>query len=542
MTMFIRYLLAAVFAVFATAASAQGDLTTGNLIYSTANPPPQGVNFQWSGFIQTESSGGGLSGGHIPGYNTSTGTFMFGYTQSTIGYALAVNSALSGTGIGIGGVQYGFRYFNQDFSRGFLSTSVSLLSSTGQTLHSYSHQLPQTTEGWTQFDQTQTFGNWYSLANLSTVSMTWTGRDDRGWAGYYGPMFTDQYLRFTYTTDMCSVNPLSSPDCPGYAAAFFTQQCTANPLSDPACPGYAAAFFTQQCTISALWNPACPGYAAALLTQQCSANPLYSDACPGYQAATEQCSTNPLSGSYCPGYQTASAQCSANVLTRSYCPGYTTAMAACGPDPQSNTMCPGYRTQSASQATGTDLQVQIAADGKVTTEMATVADPTVNAVITERATSTAPSATATVNLAPQPTATTAATTAQPDSKPAATAGASEQKSDQPRTARQELQERRQAAARAQAIEQGKNLANAMGEAATMEAQVTAQASVMQAMAFTPGFDAYGRVTLPDAQGYRPFEIYQGQRNVDNPAGRRFLTGSDSLHAEMVDQQWGGLGR
>ena len=62
------------------------------------------------------------------------------------------------------------------------------------------------------------------------------------------------------------------------------------------------------------------------------------------------------------------------------------------------------------------------------------------------------------------------------------------------------------------------------------------------MAFTPGFDAYGRVTLPDAQGYRPFEIYQGQRNVDNPAGRRFLTGSDRLHTEMVDQQWGGLAR
>ena len=85
-------ILAAVFALFMSTV-AWADVT-GNLIYSTANPPPQGVNLQWSGFMITNSTGGGLEGGHIPGYNTNTNTFMFGYTQSSIGYALAVNSAL----------------------------------------------------------------------------------------------------------------------------------------------------------------------------------------------------------------------------------------------------------------------------------------------------------------------------------------------------------------------------------------------------------------------------------------------------------------
>jgi hypothetical protein len=88
------------------------------------------------------------------------------------------------------------------------------------------------------------------------------------------------------------------------------------------------------------------------------------------------------------------------------------------------------------------------------------------------------------------------------------------------------------------VEDGKQLAGKMGEAASMEAQVAVQGVVISAMGFTPGFDAYGRATLPDAQGYQPFEIYAGQRNIDNPQGRRFMTGSDRLHAEMVDQQYG----
>jgi hypothetical protein len=57
------------------------------------------------------------------------------------------------------------------------------------------------------------------------------------------------------------------------------------------------------------------------------------------------------------------------------------------------------------------------------------------------------------------------------------------------------------------------------------------------MGFVPGFDNYNKAILPDAVGYRPFEIYRGQQNIDNPAGRRFLTGADRLHQEMVDSQY-----
>ena len=812
--------------------------TTPNVITTTVQQGVPGVQQNWSGFVNTQSTGGGLSGGNIPGYNPSTGQFMFGYTQGTFAYSMAINSALSGSGIQVGGIEYGLTYLNEGMSRGTLGVTATVQSNTGITLQSYSHNLPQTTNGWTQWGQTQTFASPYSLANLGNATLSMTGKDDRFWAGYYGPQFKDPYLRFNYTADpcagnpryspscpgynnsdmwytgnltsiygttfalnqalgfgntgvrihsvnwgydysiggqycsgwsllgicfqwsdsyvggamaitdnnanviltdskqtsgqnitgsfrreillggtsrdistlgaasistysggiaaitpymgfnftpdICNTNPLTSSQCPGYAQAYFTQQCSSNPLYDPQCPGYAQAYFTQQCSANALYNPSCPGYAAAYLTAQCNANALYSPSCPGYaqayfnqqcsinplydvgcsgystasaqcsanplsaaycpgyntamtqcqanglshsycptyqtelnycstdplfnnlcptyQTATAQCSVNPLTGSYCPSYQTATASCAANSLNHSYCPGYqtalstcssnplsnslcsgyttatnacnanqltytycpsyTTAIAACSTNPQSNTMCPGYSTTASSSGgavasttvSTTTPTVQVAKDGKVSTEVAVVADSNVNAVITEKATSTAPSPTAAVSLTPPPPSASPAAptsvaktetkkeetkTADSSSSSSTTTASStsEQKKDQPKTARQEIQERRIEAARAKAIEDGKQLANRMGEAATLESQVAVQNVVIQAMGFTPGFDAYNKAMLPDAQGYRPFEIYPGQRNIDNPASRRFMTGSDRLHTEMVDSQY-----
>jgi hypothetical protein len=116
-------------------------------------------------------------------------------------------------------------------------------------------------------------------------------------------------------------------------------------------------------------------------------------------------------------------------------------------------------------------------------------------------------------------------------------GQQEQKSDQPKTARQELQERRQEAAKAKAVEQGKDLANNMGKAADMEQQKQIQNVVIQAMGFTPGFDAY-KVTIPDVAGYKPYSVYGNQRNVDNRRlGYGLFSPTDNLHKEMINSQY-----
>jgi len=349
----------------------------------------------------------------------------------------------------------------------------------------------------------------------------------------------------------CSSNQLSYSYCPNYTSTL--QYCSTDPLSNTMCPTYQTSL--SQCNNNPLSNSYCPGYNTAV--SSCSANSLTYSYCPGYQTALNTCSTNPLSNTLCSGYTAANSACSNNQLTYSYCPSYTTTLAACGSNPQGNTMCPGYSsTASSSESTSNTVIATAPVSDPVASAAPLVADPVVNQSITATATSASPAqaATATVPLVskPEPAATTPIAVAEEkkeekkeetnsadsSSSSTTTASSSEQKKDQPKTMRQQIQEQRVAAARAKAVEAGKELANKMGEAASLEAQVAVQNVVIQAMGFTPGFDTYNRAVLPDAQGYRPFEIYPGQRVIDNPQGRRFMTGSDRLHAEMVDQQYG----
>lgn len=351
-------LLAALLLVVMTWAHAQNQ-TTGNLIYSTANPPPPGASYSWSGFQITESQGGGLSGGNVPGYNTQVHQFMFGYAQGTIAYSIAVNQALSGTGIQVTGMQYGLQYFNQDYSRGTLSTTVTLQDKSGGTLQSYYHSLPQTTEGWTNFDQTKTFANPYALTNLGTVSMSFTGQDDRFWAGYYGPQFRNQYLRLTYGVETCATNPLLSPECPGYAAAYLTQQCTISPLYNPACPGYAAAYLTQQCAANPLYDPACPGYQQAYFNYRCEQDGLYSTSCPNYNQAyarrqlLEQTAT-PTATASVSGTSSAEPATATSTTSPTSVTSVTSVIVA--PSPVTATAAPSATTTSTTTATTTETR------------------------------------------------------------------------------------------------------------------------------------------------------------------------------------------
>ena len=370
-----------------------------------------------------------------------------------------------------------------------------------------------------------------------------------------------------YTTAMCSVNPLYSQTCPGYAQAYFTQQCSANALYDPNCPGYAVAYLNYQCSVNPLYSTTCDGYETAYFNQQCSLNPLYSTQCTGYAQAykSQQCSLNPLYATDCPGYAQAyfTQQCNLNGLYDRTCPNYAEAYAKAN---ILNTTTTTTTTVVADASTTTSTAGSVSSTGTVatTTEAITtqissgITDSTVSSVVTTKTTSTNSEASpaAAVKLTSPSTSSTASPTSavtQAETKKEetkkeetkknetsttnATASSDSKSSDGPKTTRQELAERRKEAAQKEAISKGKELANEMGKAADMETQKAVQNVVIQAMGFTPGFDAYKIVTVPDAIGYKPFEIYKGQRNVDNPAGRRFLTGSDRLHTEMVDQQY-----
>ena len=200
----------------------QIDPTTGNLIYTDANPPPGGYAAQgasWSGsFVGTNSNGGGTSGGNVPGFNPATGTWMFGYNQGTVSYSTSIPVAFAnaGSGVLVDGYTYSWNYLNQDFSRGTLSANINIRSNTGAVLHSYNYNMPQTTAGWTNVSGVQNFGVQYNPLSLGSLNLSLTGKDDRWWAGYYGPQIKDVDVRLKYSVDPCVANPLYSSSCPGF--------------------------------------------------------------------------------------------------------------------------------------------------------------------------------------------------------------------------------------------------------------------------------------------------------------------------------------
>lgn len=382
-----------------------------------------------------------------------------------------------------------------------------------------------------------------------------------------------------YFNQQCSANPLYNTMCPGYAAAYLTYMCSADPLYSTTCAGYEQAYFDQQCLANSLYSTQCPGYQQAYFSQQCSLNPLYSTQCAGYETAyfNLQCSISPLYSRTCPGYEQAyfNQQCTANALYSTQCSGYQQAYfnQQCTLNGLYSTQCPNYAeayataealkpktetttTTTTSTATATTTPT-VESSGEI--KIAVVADPVVNSVVTQTATSASPAAaaTATVPLVQAPSTTTTTTiaavaveekkteekktetkTESTSTTSTQTASADTSSKEQPKTARQELQERRVAAAKARAVEDGKNLASNMGKVASMEQQVAVQNVVIAAMGFTPGFDAYNKVMIVQVPFYKPEQIYKSQVNVDNKIiGRRMFGGTDRLHAEMVDAQY-----
>lgn len=540
----MKNLLAVLITAFCTFVNAQSNVSP-NLIY------PGNL----TGTTATTSTGGGYSGGSAPGYNSSTNTIMFGYTQSTVAYTYAFSQALRDSGMTITGYNYSWEYLNQDMSSGNLSAKLNFAGIDGTSLYSRGWTLGPTTN-WTTVNGSETFINNGILAsNIANFSLSFNGKDSRYWAGYYGPQVRNPTLSLNYTFNACSTNPLSSPTCPGYAQAYLTQQCSANPLYSTQCPGYAQAYFTQQCSANPLYDPSCPGYATAYLNYQCSINPLYSTTCTGYETAyfDQQCSISPLYSQSCRGYGTAyhDSQCRANPLYATDCVGYAQAYfdQQCSLNGLYNQRCSNYSEAYAKkmllEQQGLASTVATSGTFAKTTELASspstvtiVSDPVVNQTLTSTTTSTSPAnaATAVVPLVSAPQGVSNVTTTSVSTgAPPPTA---ETKNKGPQTARESIQARQRENAQKEAVAKGKNLANEMGKSADMESQKQIQNVVIAAMGFTPGFDVYKNATVPDSIGYQPYSVYTKQINVDNvKITIRMFGPSDRLHETMVEMQW-----
>jgi hypothetical protein len=380
-----------------------------------------------------------------------------------------------------------------------------------------------------------------------------------GWVrGIIGNAGLGEFTTFNSTTNFsvnetiaadCS-NPLNNVNCPGYQQAFFDQQCSQNALYSPSCPGYATAYFNQQCSISPLYNTSCPGYAAAYLEQQCSLNPLYATTCNGYATAyfNQQCGLDPLYNNQCPGYDDAYyvQQCSLSPLYDSGCDGYAQAYfdQQCSLDGLYDRTCPNFNQAFLASRPAPEEKKEEVVEVKPT-ENVVVESVATQVAVAEQPVSNVSASPADVSspvrVVSQPTTevnnnvTSQSTTSSAVASRPAPATQSE---NRPATTRQQLAQARLEAQRAKAAEEGASAAQNMDSAASMEQQVEVQNVVLQAMGFNAAFDAYSKVFIPDGTMYKPFTIYDNQRNVDNQRLVRGLTrGSDNLHKEMVDAQY-----
>lgn len=336
-----------------------------------------------------------------------------------------------------------------------------------------------------------------ALITASPVTIGMTGNLAQGEfvQHFYGNNFSTQSLQVaalsgTTFVDPCPANPLSSPSCPGYQAAFFAQQCSITALYDPACPGYAQAFFNQQCAITALYNAQCPGYAAAYFEQQCSISPLYDSACPGYDKAyfDKQCSLDGLYDRKCPNFATA----------------YATQQLAVP------------ATTSAPPAV--PATVTVAATGTTSAPSVSPADVTSAVPLVTPTQSTGPTA-----------VTAVAASVSPSTPPAAPPAA-------PVTRAQQLAQARQQAQRRAVAAQGAAAQERAAKATSLEAQREAQDTVITVMGFNPAFAAYENRVLEDAKFYQPRAIYAGQTTVDNRRALGALTGTSDTRWQLMREQ------
>jgi len=475
--------------------------TTQNLITnSVGNSSGQwsgiGAYSQLNGQHPIDVYGCCTSFGSAPFFDTSTGSpngqsgqFIWSYSQATVQQIIAVNQALSGSGVQINGYNWGYevRNMNGDNRQGSVDTltATSFLKHTNGTVLLSATQTYNTLQEWNWHGGTVTASSPYALADVGQLGIQFTSRDVGFWGGYYGPQVRNVSLSLNYDVqqiDPCTNNPLHSPSCPGYQQAYHDQQCSINPLYATSCSGYQQAYYNQQCSANPLYDSGCPGYQQAYFNQQCSNNPLYNNQCPGYAQAyfDQQCSLNGLYDRSCPNYRQA----------------YATQQLL-------NQQNSSTQTASVPTVKTNEPEVQVKEDGKVSTDVPLVADPVVNSVLTKN------------------------TEAKKEDK-------KEEKKESATVEKPKTNSARQAAIAAATKPDPATQTQSEKE---FEQTVASQNAAVNAISFVPGFSAYQNAIIPDTNALLMRRQYD-KPVVDNARVMRQLNGaSDRMHQEMINEQY-----
>ena len=206
------------FSFITLSSKAEVDPVTGLTVNSTGNILNLGGGLPWGNTV-TGAAGGTSGGWNGAAYNPGTGNIIFTYTPYTVSQSIALNTALANAGVGIqlSGYKYQWQIQNDlnnyASNRGTLTGNVSLTGPNGNVLESFNYNYNQNLPSFTTFSGTQYFNNRYDTAAASNVTVSFTGKDQNFWAGYYGPRVHVDSFSLLYSIDPCKTNPAYSSTC-----------------------------------------------------------------------------------------------------------------------------------------------------------------------------------------------------------------------------------------------------------------------------------------------------------------------------------------
>ena len=439
------------------------------------------LNGNATGWSQSGMAGG-VDGNGGPGYT-------FSFQSGTIAQTYAINQALQGTGIQVHGFNYGLEYrFNCGQRIGASCDSNSLQDTLNMTI------TITDSNGLSLYNRYYGLGSKNSKDGNSAYNPEWQN------------VATEQ--RFGSPYDIANLGNFTM-SITGQDAGFWGGNYGPNVRN-----AYSRPVYTQdRCATDVLSSTECPGYEAAYQDHMCSMNPGYSPSCPGYY--TYQCSISPLFNSSCPGYQQAYflEQCKRDSLFSRDCEGYSTAYAI-------------------------KNLVALEVDSSVINQSLSTTAANSPAVVQKQAEAQATTAPATTS----PTSVTAVTSVVREPNPETRTPPKEERREvvsNPETRTPPKEEKREVIVKKNAeIKKNSDIAVQAAARAKSQAEIVAtQTAIVAGMGIIIGFEAYTS-TVPDAQFYKPKDIYANQRTTDNKNAQRFLNGaSEARHQMMIEQQY-----
>lgn len=188
--------------------NAQNVSTTGNLI----------DNHGWTNIRYTDTNGVSpcCSGGPGPAMNQDTNTIRFSYSMATTSQIIGINTALQNAGVNVQvkGFNYSWWYQNDGMTAGTLNASIALGGANRSVLEVYNYNMGPTNGSFQLFEGKQNFNSSYDLNTASWLGIAFTGKDNRYWAGYYGPRVRDVSLTLDYSAVTTPPPPEPKPVVP----------------------------------------------------------------------------------------------------------------------------------------------------------------------------------------------------------------------------------------------------------------------------------------------------------------------------------------